>query len=254
MEPIEAASKIISDLSIKHPSEIKTELIAQHYGATVNYANMNAAAGRLVRLGDRAIITIPLNTNYDGRRRFSIGHELGHLILHQGLSGLFSCSSQDMMDWRGYKAHETQANQFSAELLMPYELFYPKIVRKIPNIQLVKLLAEEFRTSLTATAVRYIHVTKEPCALIYCVDSQIQWFMKNRDEFNYMIKDHKSLVDPDSMAYEAFVGNGDFPSGQSVPAEVWIKADRLYNRDLELIESTCYLESFNATLSLLWEK
>jgi len=148
---------------------------------------------------------------------------------------------------------ETEANYFSGELLMPFDFFFPRCVRKEANMKLIKELAGDFRTSLTATAVRYIHVTKEPCALIYCVDGKIEWFIKNQADFKYLIKNRGQDVDKESLAYESFQSNENFEGGFSVPASAWIESDHLFNEDLKFIESTCCLPSLNATLTLLWE-
>ncbi len=252
--PISTASKIIADLKIKNPREIRIELIAQSFGATVSCAPLRAAAGRLVRYGDFGIITVPNDFRNEGRKRFSIGHELGHFILHKGIVDFSLCSVTDMNDWKGIKIRETEANQFSGELLMPQDLFLQKTIKQKPNMKLIKQLASEFRTSLTATAIRFIHVTKEPCALIYCVNGKIEWTMKNDADFKYVIKKHGQEVDEESYAYEAFKGQGDFEEGNLIPASAWVQSKYLFETDLEFIESTCFLSSFNAVLSLLWEK
>lgn len=248
-----SAENIINELNILDPSEIKVELIAQWYGATVTYAPMKSAAGRLVRHGNSAIITIPEYQPYEGRKRFSIGHEIGHFILHESFIDYKLCSAKDMIDWHGAKKLEAEANKFSAELLMPYFLFFPKTVKKTPNFKLIKALSLEFRTSLTSTAVRYIHVTKEPCALIFSVDGRIEWYLKNTKDFRYIIKGKGAQVDADSIAYEAFKGKGDYEEGELVPASAWIEVKYPSQENLELHESTCYMPTFNSTLTLLWE-
>jgi Zn-dependent peptidase ImmA (M78 family) len=62
-----------------------------------------------------------------GRRRFTIGHELGHfcIITHKPIEGdRFLCSRDDMRRWSAseqdtYARMEVEANRFSALLLMP---------------------------------------------------------------------------------------------------------------------------------------
>jgi hypothetical protein len=59
------------------------------------------------------------------RRRFTIGHELGHWCLHRA-SGAVWCRSQAVdpppAARRAYPAEETEANEFAAALLMPAHL------------------------------------------------------------------------------------------------------------------------------------
>lgn len=62
-----------------------------------------------------------------GRRRFTIGHELGHFCIptHKPIKGdRFLCSRDDMRLWStseqsAYARMEVEANRFSALLLMP---------------------------------------------------------------------------------------------------------------------------------------
>ena len=58
------------------------------------------------------------------RRRFTIGHELGHVAMsHQGIVFFFDCGEPRHM--------QTSANRFSAELLMPEDLVYQEHARAL---------------------------------------------------------------------------------------------------------------------------
>lgn len=253
ISPSAVALKIIEDLEIRDPSEIKVKLIAENRGATVVESLLTSSEGRLVRRGSRAKITVPLNEKNVGRKRFSIGHELGHFELHSYLTSFVACSKADMTDWKGYKGRETEANVFSAELLMPKALFEPRIIRKKPNMNLIERISEEFRTSLTATAYRYMQVTREPCALIYSVNGKIEWFIRNENDFKYYLKGRGEPVDEQSFAHDAFQGKGDVVDGDLVSASVWVGSDHPMYESIELIESTKFLKYYNATITLLWE-
>jgi Zn-dependent peptidase ImmA (M78 family) len=251
INPEKAAEDIIKALDIRKPSEIVVELIAEQRGATVVTGYLGASEGRLVRRGKRGKITVPFNVTNVGRRRFSIGHELGHFELHSKLAEYIDCSKEDMTDFNGYKKRETEANLFSAGLLMPKELFVPKIVRKKPNMKLMEELAGEFNTSLTATSCRYMQITKEPCALIYCVDGRIMW--SKRNEFPFSLKKKGDALDKDSFAYDAFKGKGDIPNGTLVSASAWVNSTEAWLDNIEIFESTKYLDFYNATITLLWQ-
>lgn len=90
-------------------------------------------SGLLVRtIGiDDEYVTIGVNGHQPWcRRRFTLGHELGHLLLeHQGCSGSPNDGSHE----------EQEANAFAAELLMPRVILKADL-RKQPNIpELAKL-------------------------------------------------------------------------------------------------------------------
>ena len=251
--PSSAAKQIIEKLEIKDPSEIKVTLIAQNRGATVVESPLASSEGRMVRRGKKGKITVPVNEKNVGRKRFSIGHELGHFELHTHLTNFVACNKSDMTDWKGYKKRETEANIFSAELLMPEPLFAPRIIRKTPNMKLIEKLATEFRTSLTATVYRYIQLTSEPCALVYSVNGKIDWFSKNEKDFKFFLKRPGTPVDEESFAFDAFKGKGDALNGSLVPATAWVDSDHPMYEHMELKESTMFLEYYNATITLLWE-
>ncbi len=251
VDPAKAAQEIINKLNIKKPSEIRVDLIAEMRGATVVESILTSSEGRLVRRGDKGTITVPSNESNIGRKRFSIGHELGHFELHSHLANFIVCSKEDMADFSGNKKREQEANLFSAELLMPVSLFGPRIILKKPNMKLIGAVADEFNTSITATACRYMQVTKEPCALIYCVDGKVRWSSKR--EFPFFLKQKGDLLDEDSFAFDAFKGKGDNLTGSLVPGTAWMHSYSSRFDDLEFLESTIFLDFYNATITLLWQ-
>ncbi|MGD9950459.1 MAG: ImmA/IrrE family metallo-endopeptidase [Desulfobulbus sp.] len=251
LDPVKAAQDIIRQLNIRKPKEIVVELIAETRGATVVESVLTSAEGRLVRRGKRGKITVPSNEKNVGRKRFSIGHELGHFELHSHLTSYVACNKVDMADFYGYKKREKEANEFSAELLMPSTLFSPLVIKKKPNMKLIQDLSDKFNTSITATACRYIKITNEPCALVYSVNGQVEWFIKN--DFPFFLKKKGDFIDEYSFAYDAFNGNGDNPSGAKVSASSWAISDDSRLDNIEIMESTLFLEYYNATITLLWQ-
>ncbi len=250
-DPAKAAQEIIDELNIRDPSEIKVDLIAEMRGATVVESTLTSSEGRLVRRGKEGTITVPSNESNIGRKRFSIGHELGHFELHSHLASYIACSKEDMTDFSGYKRREQEANLFSAELLMPTSLFRPRIILKKPNMKLVSAVADEFNTSITATACRYMQVTREPCALIYCVDGVVRWV--STSDFPFFLKKKGDPLDSDSFAFDAFKGKGDNLTGSLVPGTAWMHSYSSRFDDLEFLESTLFMDFYSATLTLLWQ-
>ena len=95
---------------------------------------------------------IVLNRHLLGDRlRFTLAHELGHLVMH-------SVPSPNM---------EKEANEFASELLMPEKLFLKESSGKPFTPLLIKQLAERFKTSLTATIFRYLQFDLHPICLIF---------------------------------------------------------------------------------------
>lgn len=89
-------------------------------------------------------------THPDTRRRFTIAHEIGHFILHKDDIG------DGIVDDGLYRSKlagkkETQANQFAAELLMPWHLINKAMGDGNKTVQ---ALANVLNVSISAMSIR----------------------------------------------------------------------------------------------------
>ncbi len=242
------AEKIIQKLNIRNPSELAIRDIAMEKDLFVKEQPMDGSEGRLLRKKNHGIITINKKILEEGRKRFAIAHEIGHFELHSE-SQLIICTEQDMMQWKSNNIQEIEANEFAANLLMPEFLFRPFLKKyKKPEMESIIYLANEFRTTLTATALRYVQLSKEPCALAVSKNGIIKWYQKSLD-FNFHIKVGER-VSPDSYAFEFFRGNDLPDTSESVSASAWISGN--IAEDSEIMESSFSLPRYNIVLSLLW--
>ena len=100
------------------------------------------------------------------RRRFTIGHELGHFLIPTHTlpaTGQFLCSSLDMRRWSA-KAQdraarmEAEANKFSAGILMPAPHLRPLLGKgKGPDLNRILSIHEHFDVSREAAARSYVN-------------------------------------------------------------------------------------------------
>ncbi len=127
---------------VKAPVPIET--IAKKYGLQVRLQPLESnLSGFLYRDGKNSLIGVNSH-NARVRQRFTIAHELGHFLLHQGDSlhvdrAVFAKLRSDLSS-QGVDEEEIEANLFAAELLMPREL----IARDLENADIVDILEEEF--------------------------------------------------------------------------------------------------------------
>jgi len=156
---------LLSHLGIEEPNQIDLEAIAYYCGAKVSYARLTTCAARIVGIGDRSIITVN-SQDKDDRRRFSIGHELGHWMHDRGTIGLTCTASTLKTDWNGDNK-EARANRFSAGLLMPKSMFESRIGSTRLDFRVVDKLHKEFSTSMTATAIRAVELTNTAAMLVF---------------------------------------------------------------------------------------
>jgi Zn-dependent peptidase ImmA (M78 family) len=139
---------------------VPVEQIAAARGAQLTYeAYAGDVSGLLYRDKDRVVIGVNA-THAPTRQRFTIAHELGHLLMHKGQ--LVFVDRLVRMNLRDGSSsdEEVDANAFAASLLMPKPLILKSInvvFEQTPRIgpgELANELAETFRVSPAAMRFR----------------------------------------------------------------------------------------------------
>lgn len=104
---------------------VDVDAIAHALGVTLRYdptLAANAVIGQITFEHERPVVTLnPLENSYEPRRRFTLAHELGHLVLHSHHERKEFIDSQQSLSRRASFWHpvEAAANAFAAQLLMP---------------------------------------------------------------------------------------------------------------------------------------
>lgn len=178
------------------------------------------------------------------RRRFTIGHELGHFLnpWHQPKQGTQSrCTAADMRLTKSSKSDrsvkmEVEANEFSAEVLMPRARFRRDIRRHVgADLDHILELATSYDVSKEAAARRYVDFHDEPCAVIFSKDRCVRYPYRNR-AFPWL--DVRSeLPLPQQSLSACFDGSVGRPSDWGeVDAGLWLSNSRntlLYEQTLQ---------------------
>lgn len=109
---------------------VNVELLARSLGIDVSYMNLDVDTSGMIERTPSGRFRIVVNQNHpQTRQRFTIAHELGHYFRHRHLIGdgiaddraYRSAASGRYMNTAIGRHHETQANQFAANLLMPWD-------------------------------------------------------------------------------------------------------------------------------------
>ncbi len=240
------AREVLSELGLKHPTEIEIEAIAHARGALVRAAPTRGARANLLRMGDRAIISVDdLPTD---QRRWAIAHELGHFEVHPDVSYLGFCTGEDLRADYHRSGREPEANAFAAELLMPEALFQ-RAVDKVekPAWREVQAIAAGFQVSLTATAHRFIELSWERVALFISQEGKVV-SNRGRRDFGTRLKKSEPLHS-DSLAHDYFAKKKVWPGAQHVSAQAWSPTAR--DSD-EVMEEVFVMEAYGSVLSLVW--
>jgi Zn-dependent peptidase ImmA (M78 family) len=139
--------------------------IAKGEGATITVKQFNnEISGLLLRTGDSAIIAVEKDQS-QARRRFTIAHELGHLLLHQGkelrVDTKFRVNLRSPESSTAEDVEEIEANAFAAALLMPEAFLKSDLqgfVLDIDDTKTIASLAKRYEVSTQAMTLRLVNL------------------------------------------------------------------------------------------------
>lgn len=245
---VASARQLISDLDIRHAREIDVELIAAHHDVIVRRIPMQHEEGRLIRTRNFGIINVGDDAYRTNKWRFVIAHEIGHFIRHPKIDSFDACTRGDLSNYTG-TGREREANDFASELLMPEVLFRKACDRNRPSLRDVSELAEAFRTSLTATALRFVLYSPEPCAVVHSTAGTVDW-LDWSPTFRLAIRSGTNLT---SRTYAGDLSMGkavdDRPS--QVDGDAW--SESRWASEVDLFEHSRKVGP-DSVLTLLWHR
>jgi Zn-dependent peptidase ImmA (M78 family) len=154
------ASQLLRKHRIKKPP-VPVDKIAESLGATVRYSPFEGElAGMLVRANGQIIIGVN-SLHHINRQRFTIAHECGHFLLHQGeeihIDRTFRINKRNEVSSMAVDADEIEANRFAAELLMPFDMIMADLHEReidVENEQELKELAQRYQVSVQSLTHR----------------------------------------------------------------------------------------------------
>ena len=164
------------------------------------------------------------------RRRFTIAHELGHLLIsaHRGDK---RCTAKDLMENGRETLHqkeEAQANRFAAGLLMPKPWFAAQTDEMgSPDVSHLRPLASTYEVSLEAVANRYAELSAEACAFVFLRNGRVRYVRASRSFPMLALRTGDAVsIPPPRIAGER--------SWTRVDASDWIRSDRSRAPDLRI--------------------
>jgi Zn-dependent peptidase ImmA (M78 family) len=183
------------------------------------------------------------------RRRFSIAHELGHWELHPNLSQGYLCTGQNLRDY-GQSAEEAEANWFAATLLMPKFLIPDQVFKQDPDFEFIFKLANEFQTSFTAAARRFVELSRQPIVLVASSTARVLWIARSRSA-EYLFVPPGQAVPHHSLTGEVLRHASSKRAMEPAEFATWFPNLQVSD-ETELFEQVRYFADFEMALSLLW--
>lgn len=236
--------------------------IAEREGITCEKLSsvLPGVSGCLVTAGNKFGIFYSDSFSSEGLRRFTVAHELGHYFLEGHWKHIFADGNARHVSDSGFSSDEQcerEADAFAVALLMPDEPFRAACARVQPGLTAVETLAEKCGTSLTATAIRYATLSKDPIAVVCSKDNRVEFafmsdILKQRRDLNW-IKKNSGI--PDGTETSRFNKNPmnvtEAKRATSCSTlDVWFDCDSRST----IIEEVRGLGSYGKTLTVLWSE
>lgn len=163
--PDRSADELLNRHGIAKPT-VPVEDLARDEGIQVVRTQASGdESGFILRDGRRTIIGIN-SRNSRRRQRFTIAHELGHWLLHEGrliVDHTIRINRRDKVSNAATDRQEVEANAFAAALLMPEEFVQVSVDRELSfgtdsRERLIQALANEYDVSSEAMGFRLINL------------------------------------------------------------------------------------------------
>ncbi len=182
----------------------------------------------------------------DERQRFTVCHEIAHIVL-----GLES-SHDEVPSWSYAKRHpnEIACDTFAAELLMPYQQWLSAVPKEEPSLELIQHMADLFGTSFPAAASRFASLSDMPCAFVTMERGAVRYATRST-----ALRQAGAWIPPRSVIPAGSVAHRIRSSGNSatetgeVAQDVWFDN---WEKCLDLWELSRHYLRTDTTISLLW--
>jgi len=169
---VERARQLVSQL-VEHRGHGRPPFLSEEYAPLlgikrIEKADLGEVSAILIKLRDGDVIRVNQNHN-PARQNFSCAHEIGHALLSELNLELcveeaefrtFNSQAQAMAVTR---TRERLCDAAATELLMPEIVFKKYLLGLGASISSIESLANIFRVSIRAAAIRIAELSTEPC-------------------------------------------------------------------------------------------
>lgn len=227
LKPIDYAK----ELRFRHsPADVKLEPAALCGVLGIEYFEEDLGAsgreaGALVRgQSGRMAVVVNRNIKYEGRKRFTASHEIGHATIPWHLNSEYWCVSEEIETYRPQRQFEREANEFASELLLPSQAVRSRLRLEPSSMSLAKMLADQYGTSLTATACKCVILSDlDKCAVAMSSSCELKWIVSSKallDSATPILA--KRPLHAGSLALASFQKAGAGTGPQVVPPTAWL--------------------------------
>lgn len=158
------AYKLLDDLQIRN-APIPVDEIASKLGIQIIYEPFDGDLSGVLYREEKEVIIGVNALHPSNRKRFTVAHEIGHFLLHEGnemhIDRNFRINFRDNSSSTATNREEVEANAFAAALLMPEHLVMKSVLEKVADGKdilhdeaIIDELANYFKVSKQSLLIR----------------------------------------------------------------------------------------------------
>ena len=111
-------------------------------------------------------------------------------------------------------------------------------------------IAEEFITSVLASAMRFTEISTERCAVAYSMLGRVQW-LKRSATFPDFIP-HGRRLDPTSAAFDYHQRGKLDGAARMLSGDAWLPRTRIDSANVQIVEQSAVIAELGAVFTMLW--
>lgn len=191
------------------------------------------------------IITVN-SLEVEQRQRFTICHEIAHIILNLPSSH----EEVPSLAFAKRDPNEIACDSFAAELLMPYKQWLAALPSKEPSLQLIQQMAGTFGTSYPAAASRFASLSDIPCAFVTMEGGTVRYAVRSTPlrRVGAWIGT-KSLIPVGSLSHRLRATGANATDELEIAQDIWFEN---WEKGSELWELARHYQLSDTTIALLW--
>jgi Zn-dependent peptidase ImmA (M78 family) len=236
-------NELRDDLKIPINTSVNLNNIIENFDIRVRKTNLgNGVLGACKVIGLKKLIVISNGITYFRQERFTMAHEIGHILLHYTSN---ICWREDFYLWGFTRGKEYEANQFAVKLLMPTKEIRKFLSKEDISFKIIKNISNLYQTSLISTAIRCTKIYNDLAILIYHKNQRISWII-NSINCNYNVAD--KVVDIGTLSSKLNCFNT-LVKGFVEPS-LWIDSNDL-DDNVKCHEESFYFKNLESCLTIL---
>lgn len=197
-----AANALRKDVGIDELQVIDINYIVRVLSITVKHIFLgDGIDGACKSFGlKRLVVLNPDLKNCPKRERFTLAHEIGHLLMHYDS---YICKKDYFCTYKTQNDKEQEANDFAGQLLLPKQVAVNILEKNDLTFQLIKQTAEKYNVSLLVAAIALTKLFKFDAIFLVHDGTRVFWKVRSKDCYLEI----PGFVDEQVLAHKTNVKN-----------------------------------------------